>query len=204
MFDMHDGPLAADDAEGAAEDASDAEPGAAPSIEALYRDCFQPLCTLLMRKFGPGKLDAEDVVQGAFTQLLALGSLDGVINPKAFLYRTAFNLAHSQRRHAGVASRSASELLAFQELSSSAFGCPARVAEARCALAKVNSAVEKMEPRQRTALVLRATEDLTFAEIASRISVSQTRAKQLHTSAVEACARSVEGRRRALGGARGR
>ena len=194
MFDMHDRSLAANALE-APEDGVEAEPGAATSIEALYRDCFVPLCTLLTRKFGPGKLDAEDVVQGAFAQLLALSSLDGVVNPKAFLYRTAFNLAHSQRRHVGVATRSVIELLAFQELSSSAFGCPARVAEARCALDKVNSAVEKMEPRQRTALVLRATEDLTFAEIASRISVSQTRANQLHTSTAEACARSVEGRK---------
>lgn len=70
----------------------------------LYRRYSPWLTAKLRARFGP---EAEDIGQDAWLRLAALDSLDAIRHPKAFLLRTATNLALDRYRHGQVVARSA-------------------------------------------------------------------------------------------------
>ena len=70
----------------------------------LYRRYAPWLTAKLRSRFGP---EAEDIGQDAWMRLAALDSLEAIRHPKAFLLRTATNLALDRYRHNQVVERSA-------------------------------------------------------------------------------------------------
>ena len=73
----------------------------------LYRRYAPWLTAKLRPRFGA---EAEDIGQDAWLRLAALESLAAIRHPKAFLLRTATNLALDRYRHGQVVARSAGEL----------------------------------------------------------------------------------------------
>jgi len=53
----------------------------------------------------PAGVAADDLVQDAFTRLIARGGLDGIDDPSAYLRRAIVNLASNERRHSRAAQR---------------------------------------------------------------------------------------------------
>src|SRR5262249_32309170 len=73
-----------------------AEPGSLSDLYGRYRT---ELIAFIRRKFGSGPPDPEDIAQQAFANFAAIGPRDSIANPRAFLFRTAHNIALNVRKH---------------------------------------------------------------------------------------------------------
>lgn len=70
----------------------------AETLDALYRSYWPDLCGRLRHAFGAGPPDPEDAAQAAFMRFAALPDRDQVINPRAFIWRSAVNFTIDYKR----------------------------------------------------------------------------------------------------------
>ena len=153
-------------------------PAHANVLGGLYREHWRELCRYLTATFGPGPPEPEDVAQLAFARVAAHRHFDAIENPKAFLWRTAHNIAVSEKRSQSVRRRRADEV---KQTSLTAEGddfTPERVLVAREQIAAISAVLEGMPAKRRRMLVLNRIEGLSFAEIARRTGLSQTAVKK--------------------------
>lgn len=158
---------------------------------ALYREYFPALCAFLRRKFGAGPPEPEDAAQAAFTQFANLADRSAIASPRAFLYRCAHNYVLDQRRRQAVSARAAADVVTLSFGLAPAEDDPARVLEARDALAAVAAAIDALDARRRDVLIMHSVQELSCAEIARRMRLSPTRVIQLYAQAVAACAKAL-------------
>ena len=69
------------------------------------------LTRAVRKRFGPQ--DADDLVQETWLRLASMDLVDAIRHPKAFLLRTATNLAFDRHRHRVVVEKSAEDLRGF-------------------------------------------------------------------------------------------
>lgn len=142
--------------------------------ESLYTTCFDQLVSFLRARFGGGPPPPEDLAQAAFERLLTAAELRDDASPKAFLWRTATNLAVSAFRRNGVEQRN---LPQFETLFSDEQGyrlTPERVLEAEEELNAVYEVIVQMSEKRRAAFLLVRVDGLSHAEAADRLGVSRT------------------------------
>jgi RNA polymerase sigma-70 factor (ECF subfamily) len=161
----------------------------------LYRRHWTELCAYARRTFGPGPPDPEDIVQAAFVRFAALPASSQIANPRAFLFRTAHNLAiDAHRRQARVGAAAAAELqLAPDE---SRDFSPEDVLVSREDLARLEAALATLKPRQRTALLMHRLDGASFAEIGRQLGMSPSGARKLVEQAFAAAMTAMKRRRR--------
>ena len=139
--------------------------------------------------------EALDLTQEAFVRVFqGRRSRDGG-KLKAYLYRTAFNLALNSKRNR--LRRNAAEGSLAEAVAAQAPEQPDRVFETAETASRVNRAVESLSGRQREAVTLRFYADLTLAEVARVMGVSQGSVK-IHL------ARGLRNLKKCLHGARGK
>jgi RNA polymerase sigma factor (sigma-70 family) len=84
------------------------EKGAVGGLADLHDRYDRWLTRNVRRRFGAQ--DADDLVQETWLRIASLGVVDAIRHPKAFLLRTAMNLALDGHRHRAVVEKSAGEL----------------------------------------------------------------------------------------------
>ncbi|MEO1078437.1 MAG: RNA polymerase sigma factor [Pseudomonadota bacterium] len=143
------------------------------TVEALYATCFRQLVAFLRSRFGSGPPPPEDLAQSAFERLLTARELREDASPKAFLWRTATNLAISSHRKNGVEQRN---LPQFAVLFTDSEGChrtPERVTEAEEQLDKIYKVLTQMPEKRSSAFLLVRVDGLSHAEAAAILGVSR-------------------------------
>jgi RNA polymerase sigma factor (sigma-70 family) len=118
-----------------------------------------------------GRQEAEDVVQDAYLHLLQRGTAATLEQPRAYLFRTAGNLAVDFARKAKIRLRHASETFNLGA-NAVAPANPEAAAGASIELARLHNLLSKLPPSCRDAFLLNRIEGLTRAEIAGRLGVS--------------------------------
>lgn len=117
-------------------------------ITALYNEHSAPLTKWLLKRFGSGPPEPEDVVQITFTKLAESNSIDEINNIRAYLFTMASNIAVSAIRK-NVRGRSflRNELQKngndVEEIT------PERVLQQRDELNRVAEAFQQLTPRQK-------------------------------------------------------
>jgi RNA polymerase sigma-70 factor (ECF subfamily) len=162
----------------------------APLAE-LYRRHLRELTRYIARTFRTGPGDPEDVVQEAFLQFAAMENPQAVENPRAFLYRTARNLAVDRHRRAVVRSHFAHEQIPAADALLADDRDAERVLSARQRLSIVEQTIRDMDPRRRAVFVLNRIHELSHAEISRRLRLPQTTVKRLVAAAIVECERSL-------------
>lgn len=113
---------------------------------------------------------ARDIAQDAYLRALQVAT--SIRDPRAFLFRTAANLAADsrkmQRRHAEILAEAASWLEPEPQASLEA------TTMAREEFARVSRIIERLPPRCREVFYLNRFEGLSQSEIASRLAISKT------------------------------
>lgn len=141
--------------------------------DALYSACFDQLVGFLNSRFGAGPPSPEDLAQAAFERLLTARELREDASPKAFLWRTAINLAISSYRKRGVEQRN---LPQFSTLFSDETGCritPERVIAAEEQLNSIYEVLSQMSEMRSSAFLLVRVDGYSHAEAASILGVSR-------------------------------
>lgn len=168
----------------AAETIGDADDDA-EAIQAIYRRHRDELCRHIRKTFGVGPPDPEDIVQSAFAKFGALPQPSAITNPRAYLFRTARNLAidarRSLRRFDAVARN-----VEVLDGASHDFDA-ADVLESRQELARLDRALSALPQNQRTALLMHRLEELGFAEIGRRLGMTGAGARHLVLKAMTHC-----------------
>ncbi|MDI7775938.1 RNA polymerase sigma factor [Asticcacaulis sp. EMRT-3] len=157
----------------------------------IYDQYWQELCRVVRRKFGAGPPDPEEAAQAAFEQLITAMKTGEITNPRAFLHRCAYNYVIDHKRRQAVQNRYEDEIISLNVTGGTNEFDAQRVLEARERLTGVMRTVQDMEAKRRRILLLHTIDELSFAEIARKMSLSPTRVMQLFADALAQCARAA-------------
>jgi RNA polymerase sigma factor (sigma-70 family) len=119
-----------------------------------------------------GRQEAEDVVQDAYLHLLQRGTAATLDQPRAYLFRIAANLAVDFARKAKIRLRYAGDGFEF-DCNAVGPANPEAAAVGAMELRRLEACLAELPPLCRDAFLLNRVEDLTHAEIAGRLGVSE-------------------------------
>lgn len=122
--------------------------------------------------------DVDDLVQDVFLQFQACRAKTAIACDEAYLFAVARNVLVSRRRSQNA--RYAGLLIALEDAPEPANDLsPERILAARQDYHRVLEAVQKLPPRTRAAFQFHRFEELTYAAIAERMSISRDSVKEL-------------------------
>ncbi len=152
-----------------------------------------PRLRRFLRRFGP-RISPEDVAQDAFARL-CVADVARIESPRAFLFKTARNLALNEARHNRVVAMDlAPDIDALGAVS------PDPSPEERVALAEdvseLRRALSQLMPNQRDALLLFKLEGFSHREIGERLGVSPRTVERYIADAVAHCHLAFKARAR--------
>lgn len=160
--------------------------GLLPELYRLYR---AELVAFVRSRFGSGPPEPEDVAQQSFANFAAQGSRGTIVNPRAFLFRTAQNIAINDYKHQRVGRRFLEAAPQPQEI------CEARddfnpevVLIGKEQYSLLEQVIRGMPRRRREVLLLNRLEGLSYAEIARRLGISESVVRKHAAMAVRECA----------------
>ena len=143
-------------------------------LEILVREYARPIHAYLWRLLREPSA-AEECLQETFLRAATAAARgDQVTHPRAWLYAVATNTARSYGR--GVSRRERREQVLDPDLEDRGATVP-EAAEKRARLRLVESAVGRLPPKQRGALVLRKYQGLSYDEIGAALGCSPASAR---------------------------
>jgi RNA polymerase sigma-70 factor (ECF subfamily) len=166
------------------------------SLSTLYGCYRKELIAFVRAKFGGGPPEPEDVAQQAFVNFATMASAQ-VLNPRAFLYRTAVNIVLNHRKRERIGRRFLQPMPDAEELQQARDEIsPEKRAQAEQHYALVEEAIRAMPQPRRSYLLLNRVEGLSYAEIARRAGLSESAIRKHVALAVRECGRKLlEGER---------
>jgi RNA polymerase sigma-70 factor (ECF subfamily) len=145
-----------------------------PDPEILVREYARPIHAYLWRLLRDPSA-AEECLQETFLRVATAAARgDPVTHPRAWLYAVATNTARSYGRE--IARRERREQELDPDLEDRSATVP-EAAERRARLRQVESAVGRLPPKQRTALVLRKYQGLSYDEVGAALGCSPASAR---------------------------
>ena len=156
----------------------------------VYRRYAKELTHYVAGKFGCNAVESEDVVQTAFTKFAALPDAHVIENPRAFLYKTASNVALDGMRRASVRERCPVAMHLVTEHANVAD--PERKLAAAKRLQALAAALETMPATRRKFLLLSRLDNLSNVEIARRFGISEGAVRKHIAKALRDCKEAVD------------
>lgn len=156
--------------------AASAKPAREPlELEQLYRDHYTPLLRYLERMCGSPEL-AEELVQETFIKAyIGLLTFRGECSITTWLFRIARNLYLNSLRRPSPSSIKTDQLLAIPDNGKSQD--PAYQADLREQRNQISLLLAQLPERQRSVLLLRDVEGLSYLEIAGILDISLSAVK---------------------------
>lgn len=152
-------------------------------IERLFREHNEALIRFLMARLRSYQ-DAREVAQEAYVRLLSLDEPGAVSYLRAFLFKTAANLATDRQRRAAAHLR-ATELPLFHEFAD--VRTPERRAADRETVQRLERLIAAMPAKCRQAFILYQFDGLEFAPIATRMGISERMVRKYVVRALLHC-----------------
>lgn len=154
-------------------------------IEDLYREHNESLLRFLAIKLG-SQQEARDVAQEAFVKILGLDQ-EGVINHlRAYLFRTANNLAINRLKQRVRRKEAYNVDVGDINLADDTARVEQTV-DARDRIKKLETIVLQLPPKCRMAFLLYKLECLEYSEIAKRMQISESMVRKYVLQAVRYC-----------------
>jgi RNA polymerase sigma factor (sigma-70 family) len=142
---------------------------APPDVERLFREHNTALLRFIAAKLG-SEHEAKEIAQEAYVQLLRLNHPEAISYQRAFLFKTAANLAVDRLRQRGRRAH----VTAMPDLDLAVFELtPERQVAGEQSIAVVRAAVEELPAKCRQAFLLHRLHDLSCEEIAARLGIRE-------------------------------
>jgi len=119
----------------------------------------------------PKEQDVDDIMQESFLRLSQAPNPESILNPRAFLFTTASNLAVDRHRRRKTRERYIETDADLENLANDHFS-PERHSEAHQALERFTEWLDELPEMHRHAFVLYRIEGCAHAEIAVRLGIS--------------------------------
>lgn len=152
-------------------------------VERLFREHNEALIRFLMARLRSYQ-DAREVAQEAYVRVLSLDEPGAVSYLRAFLFKTAANLATDRQRRAATHLR-ATELPLFHEFADAR--TPERRASDEQTVQRLERLVAAMPAKCREAFVLYQFQGLEFAEIGRRLGITERMVRKYVVRALLHC-----------------
>jgi RNA polymerase sigma factor (sigma-70 family) len=152
-------------------------------IERLFREHNEALLRFLRARVGSHN-EALEVAQEAYVRLLSLDRPGAVSYLRAFLFKTAANIAIDRRRR-HLTYGKVTERQLFVELSENR--TPERQVAAEQTLRLLASLIEAMPPKCRECFVMNQVQGLDAADIASRLGITESMVRKYVVRALLHC-----------------
>jgi RNA polymerase sigma factor (sigma-70 family) len=151
----------------------------------LINELNAPLVQFLNRRVHNNE-DANDLAQEAFLRMVKFERSATLTNARAFLFRTASNLAIDQLRRRKVHDRYVhAETAPTYADDDKCEPSPERTVCAKQELELISAAIASLRPRARRAFLLHRNHDLSYAQIASEMAVSASMVEKYITEALK-------------------
>ncbi|MEL7029230.1 MAG: sigma-70 family RNA polymerase sigma factor [Pseudomonadota bacterium] len=147
-------------------------------LGAAYVSYLPKLKAALLKNFGSGPPDPEDIIQQAFQNLLERKDRSDIKDIHAFLWRTARNLTLAAKRKSVVHSKYDFEIEQLFFPQGGDNSTPESILSAREELKVINQTLKQMPPKRRRAFVLHKIEELTVSDVARRLNISRSPAQK--------------------------
>jgi RNA polymerase sigma factor (sigma-70 family) len=167
----------------ASEPIADTEETRAAVIERLFREHNEALIRFLRGRVGSHN-EALEVAQEAYVRLLSLDQPGAVGYLRAFLFKTAANIAIDRRRRIQNYDKGAGREL-FTELTENR--TPERQLSGEQTLRHLGALIERMPPKCREAFVLNQIQGLDAATIARRLGITDSMVRKYVVRALLHC-----------------
>jgi RNA polymerase sigma-70 factor (ECF subfamily) len=152
-------------------------------IEKLFREHNEALLRFLRARVGSFH-EAREVAQEAYVRLLSLDKPGAVSYLRAFLFKTAANIAIDRRRRENVHVR-ATEPELFREFADTL--TPERRLADEQTLRRLEQLIAALPPRCQEAFVLSQVHGVEFAEIARKMGLSESMVRKYVMRALLQC-----------------
>ena len=152
-----------------AHEVSKPELGRLPSLETTYVDLVPKLKAALLKSFGPGPPDPDDVIQQAFQNLMERSDREEINNVHAFLWRTARNIVLGFKRRNSAHAKYDFEIEQIFFPQRGENSPPESILIAKEELETINRALQHMPVKRRRAFILNKVEGLSVSEVARRL-----------------------------------
>ncbi|WP_129775128.1 RNA polymerase sigma factor [Peristeroidobacter soli] len=177
---MNDGNFSSDESESGPGDAPDAR---SQRVERLFREHNEALIRFLMSRMRSYH-EAREVAQEAYVRLLSLDDTGAVSYLRAFLFKTAANIAIDRQRRDHSYGR-VDELPLFQELTEQR--TPERRVAGEQTLARLQRLIAALPAKCREAFVLHQFHNMSPAQIAQQMRVSERMVRKYIVRALAHC-----------------
>jgi RNA polymerase sigma factor (sigma-70 family) len=167
----------------AAEPVADCEESRATVVERLFREHNEALIRFLRGRVGSHN-EALEVAQEAYVRLLSLDQPGAVSYLRAFLFKTAANIAIDRRRRNQNFDRVAGRQL-FSELTENR--TPERQLSGEQTLRHLGALIESMPPKCRESFVMNQIHGLDAATIARRLGITDSMVRKYVVRALLHC-----------------
>ena len=151
-------------------------------LEGLYRDHAPALFRFLLRLSG-NEADTKDILQEIFVRMAKSPHLlEGIAAPRSYLFRLAHRLAID--RHRRDQTRQRYDTLAWQECEP--ISHPEPLADDALWVQRVlDSSLDTLPAEQKAVVMLKVWENMTFAEIAEVLEISDNTAASRYRYALD-------------------
>jgi len=171
-----------------AEPALDNEESRATVVERLFREHNEALIRFLRGRVGSHN-EALEVAQEAYVRLLSLDQPGAVSYLRAFLFKTAANIAIDRRRRHQNFDKFAGRQL-FTELAENR--TPERQLSGEQTLRHLGALIEGMPPKCRESFVMNQIHGLDAATIAGRLGISDSMVRKYVVRALLLCRAHID------------
>jgi RNA polymerase sigma-70 factor (ECF subfamily) len=161
----------------------------AENISKLFREHNESLMRFLVLKLG-SQQDARDIAQEAYVRILGLGNAEVITHLRAYLFRTANNLALDRLRGR---LRGHSALAAFaRDHSTQTQPSPEEGVDSSNKIALMRQLLQELPPKCRQAFLLCKFECMSYAEIAAKMNLTESMIRKYVLRAVRYCQDRLE------------
>lgn len=143
---------------------------ATDKIISLYERYQSDLRHLIVAKFKKNQDDAEDIVQDAFFNVLRAKNIESIVNPKAYLYQAASNLALNRIRKNNYHT----EYVASMDDTAVDMLTPERNVLAQHDLKMLEMAMDKLPQKYQTTFLMSRVHSKSYKEIATHLNIAES------------------------------
>ncbi len=161
------------------------------AVFSLFRPYYDELLGFLTAKLGCRER-AADMVQDTYVRILGMNHPQAIVQPRAFLYKTALNLTVDEFRRQRLRNDWSAAIESVEELQSDAPDQEA-VVESKERLDLLRQAINELPPKCRHVFLLHKFMHLPHAEIAERLGISKNMVEKHIIKALAYCRKRVEG-----------
>lgn len=139
----------------------------------LFQNHYADIRALIAAKFHRAPHDADDIVQDAFHNILRANNIEHLDNPRAYLYKTASNLALNRLRK----QRQCPQTFSLDDIKESEVAnelSPQRHHLAHNDLQRLQCALNQLPEKCRRTFLLSRMHDKTYREISEQLNIAES------------------------------